>query len=239
MNFWLAQAMVWSAYGVALLLPWLGTYTVASMLPNKLVIAGIGLLLTAGMRAVLSRAASRRFAILAGLSALGGVIWYAVLSLVLGGIADLDVPRFGALAAGVPQLAGPLYHAALLLAWGLGWLALRPAVSAAPLDRLVVRDGRHERLLNRDEIDWVEARGDYVRLYVSGRQLLMRATLGHVESLLGDGFVRVHRSHLVNVARVRGLVRRPNRDCDVVLEDGSRVRGSRTYAGRLRLPDCT
>lgn len=69
------------------------------------------------------------------------------------------------------------------------------------------------------QIDWVQAAGNYVLLHGSGRRLCHRATLSAVEAtLMGHGFVRVHRSHLV---RAEAVARTTSRD--VFLRDGTRI----------------
>ena len=85
------------------------------------------------------------------------------------------------------------------------------------------------------EIDWIAADGDYVRLYVGNRQILVRGTMSAMEeSLPSTQHVRIHRSAIVNVARVRTLKALPNTEYAVVLHNGATLRASRTYAERLR-----
>ena len=249
--FWTVQLVVWPGYGLALMLPWLGTYTVASMLPNKLVVAGSGLLMSAGLRAVYRAVLSRRpspaalitAVVLASVSA--GLVWDAVLGSVLGGSASHDLRRLGALDSGIPQFAGGLYHALVLLTWSMAYLGLtqyrtRPvAAEGSPPEaprRLVLRDGKRAVILEAGEINRVEAAGDYVRVHAGAKRLLLRATMAGIEAALpATDFVRIHRSSIVPIAQVRELVPLPNSEYEVVLRDGIRLRASRTYAGRLRV----
>jgi two-component system, LytTR family, response regulator len=102
-------------------------------------------------------------------------------------------------------------------------------------DRLVVRNGDRIEMIPFDEIDWIAADGDYVRLALGNRQLLHRATMTAMEeSLPATRHVRIHRSTIVNVARVRTLKPLPNTEYDVVLSNGVTLRASRSYADRLR-----
>jgi two-component system, LytTR family, response regulator len=108
--------------------------------------------------------------------------------------------------------------------------------AAPPLgDRLIARDGDRIEVVPFAEIDWVAADGDYVRVHVGGRQLLLRLTMTRMEAALPpDQHVRIHRSTIVNIARVRTLKALPNADCVVTLTTGATLRASRSYVDRLR-----
>jgi two-component system, LytTR family, response regulator len=109
------------------------------------------------------------------------------------------------------------------------------APTLPPPSRIPIRDRGRIVLLDADEITWIEAEGDYVRVHASGRGHLVRETMAAIESRLDAArFVRIHRSAIVNVTRVRELAALPNHDYVVVLRDGTRLRSSRRYADRLR-----
>jgi two-component system LytT family response regulator len=104
-----------------------------------------------------------------------------------------------------------------------------------PDERIAVRTGEAVHFLRTAEIDWVEAEGNYVRLHASGASHLLREPLHRLEARLDPRrFVRVHRSAIVNLDRVRRLEPWFHGEFEVVLEDGTRLRSSRTYSGRLR-----
>jgi two-component system LytT family response regulator len=85
------------------------------------------------------------------------------------------------------------------------------------------------------EIDWIGADGDYVRVHSGRRQLLLRLTMTHLERALpAEQHVRIHRSTIVNVARIRTLKALPNAEYEVVLTTGATLRASRSYVHRLR-----
>jgi len=101
---------------------------------------------------------------------------------------------------------------------------------------LVARDGTRTELIPFDEIDYVIAEGDYVRVFAGKRQLLLRLTMNRIEAALpAREHVRIHRSAIVNLSRVRTLEALPNADLSVVLRSGITLRASRGYADRLRL----
>lgn len=104
---------------------------------------------------------------------------------------------------------------------------------AAPV--LEVRDGAQTRYVPIAEILWVEAAGNYVELHVvGGRALLMRATLASLEKRLERwGFLRIHRSRLVNATGVKSVESHPAGDATLVLADGRTISASRRYRPTL------
>jgi DNA-binding LytR/AlgR family response regulator len=106
---------------------------------------------------------------------------------------------------------------------------------AGPLRRILVKSGRSTVVLNAEEVSRIEADGRYVRLHAGDRTHLARYTLADLEARLDPAeFVRVHRSTVVRVDRIRRLRTEDYRDYDVVLDDGSTVRMSRTYRARVQ-----
>jgi len=84
-----------------------------------------------------------------------------------------------------------------------------------------------------DYIDWVRAAGNYVEIRVGGRSVLRRMTMAQAEqALAGKAFVRVHRSMLLNRARIAGLDR-DERPRHVRLTDGSVVKVGEAYRANL------
>lgn len=95
--------------------------------------------------------------------------------------------------------------------------------------RLVFQDGSRTYLLERDRIDWIEAVGSYVRIHAGEVSRLVRASLRELEETLQDhGFFRIHRSAIVNLARVSQLRHHSHGDYLVELDDGTRLNLSRT-----------
>jgi two-component system LytT family response regulator len=85
-----------------------------------------------------------------------------------------------------------------------------------------------------DEIDWIESAGNYVRIHAGDRQHLLRHTLKSLEEKLDPSrFIRVHRSHIVNVDRIRELQPWFHGEYVVVLRDGTELRASRTFGDGL------
>ncbi|HEV8582911.1 MAG TPA: LytTR family DNA-binding domain-containing protein [Thermoanaerobaculia bacterium] len=120
-------------------------------------------------------------------------------------------------------------------------LAAHDGERAAPRIRQRVRvpTSAGELVLETEEIDWIEADDYYAAIHARGRRHLLREPLASLEQRLdGARFVRVHRSAIVNIDRVRELRSEPAGETVLVLRDGSRVPVSRRrreqVAGLLR-----
>jgi DNA-binding LytR/AlgR family response regulator len=83
--------------------------------------------------------------------------------------------------------------------------------SAPPVDKVAVVAGGGTELLDRDQIHYVQAEGDYSRVHTYDRAYLSTASLGELEERLGPRFARIHRSYLVNLAKVVGVRRTADR----------------------------
>jgi len=102
-------------------------------------------------------------------------------------------------------------------------------------DRLVIREGGTVVFLRPDEVDWIEAAGNYVRVHAGRERHLVRSTLSDMEDRLAPhGFLRASRSALVNLARVRKVDPGSSGTYVAVLEDGRRIPISRRAVPRLR-----
>jgi two-component system, LytTR family, response regulator len=103
------------------------------------------------------------------------------------------------------------------------------------LDRLVVKSGGRVFFLRTDELDWIEAAGNYVRLHLGEDSHLFRETMNNMESRLdGHRFVRIHRSRIVNTDRIKELQPWFNGEYVVVLQNGTRLTLSRGYREKLQ-----
>jgi hypothetical protein len=263
-SFWGTNSLVWSVYAGSLMVPWLDRYSVLEMLPNKIAIASIGVAVSGGLRAVYRWLQTQSVPppVLVWLSlvacVVGAFTFDATVIAVTQGPEAIPLRwggSFGALLGGVPMPGRILQYTVLLVAWSLAWqlftrgaapdtVSVKPATAApqAPDATLSVigstlraRDGSRTILLERDEVEWIAADGDYVRVYCGSKSLLIRATMKQSsETLAALGFVRVHRSAIVNPRHVREIVREGN-DVSVVLKNGARVRAGRNYAGQIRL----
>jgi two-component system LytT family response regulator len=100
--------------------------------------------------------------------------------------------------------------------------------------RLVVKSAGRIYFVRTEDIDWIEAAGNYVRLHAGKEAHLLRQSLSSLESQLDSGrFVRVHRSTIVNIERIRELEPAFHGDSVLVLEDGTELALSRSCRSRL------
>jgi two-component system, LytTR family, response regulator len=119
------------------------------------------------------------------------------------------------------------------IAAALGELG-RPAHDYAR--RLAIKGDGRVILVDVDEVDRLEAAGNYVEVYSGARRHLVRETMASLEARLDPArFVRVSRSSIVNAARVRELQPMFNGDYVVVLRDGTKVAGSRRYRAAFEM----
>jgi two-component system LytT family response regulator len=105
--------------------------------------------------------------------------------------------------------------------------------AAFPRRFLVKGDGQMY-FVSVDDIDWIEAYGNYVRLHVGRGVHLIRETLGNIERKLdATRFARVHRSSIVNLDRVARMDLWGAGDYVVLLKDGTKLKLSRWYRSRI------
>ncbi|MBC7790912.1 MAG: response regulator transcription factor [Anaerolineae bacterium] len=105
--------------------------------------------------------------------------------------------------------------------------------STAP--RFVVRSGGKLHFVRADDVDWIDAEGNYVRLHVGGRSHLVRDRMKAVEAKLNPAkYVRVHRSAIVNVDRIASLEPYFHGEYVLTMKDGAKLTSSRSYSARLR-----
>jgi two-component system, LytTR family, response regulator len=102
------------------------------------------------------------------------------------------------------------------------------------LDRVMVKSGGRILFLRVEEIAWVEAEGNYLRLHTGRGSYLVRETIrGFAARLDPTRFVRIHRSTIVNMDRVREMVPWFGGDHVMILEDGTELKVSRGFRGNL------
>ncbi|MFZ5637312.1 MAG: LytTR family DNA-binding domain-containing protein [Pseudomonadota bacterium] len=107
-----------------------------------------------------------------------------------------------------------------------------------PLDRperFLVRKLGREFLIAANDIEWLQASGNYVNLRVRGHDYPLRSTIAGIEARLDTArFARVHRSYIVNLGRVASIEPVDSGDARIHLHDGTVVPCSRTYRDALR-----
>jgi two-component system LytT family response regulator len=104
-----------------------------------------------------------------------------------------------------------------------------------PLERLVIKAGGRVFFVRTEEIDWIEAAGNYARIHVGKEAHLLRETMSTLEGRLDtEKFLRIHRSTIVNVDRIQELQPWFHGDYVVILRDGTQLTLSRGYRQKMQ-----
>ena len=102
------------------------------------------------------------------------------------------------------------------------------------LERLVIKMNGHVFFIKAEEIDWLEAEGNYVRLHAGKESYLLRDTITALELQLDPKrFIRVHRSAIVNIDRITELQPWFHGEYRIILSEGVQLTLSRTYREKL------
>lgn len=103
------------------------------------------------------------------------------------------------------------------------------------LDRLVVKTGQKIKVIPIDEVEYLEAEDDYVMVYTSDGRYLKQMTMGYLEDHLDPAdFIRVHRSHIVRIARIVQLEPYDKETKVLVMKSGKKIHTSKSGMKRLR-----
>ena len=103
------------------------------------------------------------------------------------------------------------------------------------LERLIARTSGRILILRVDDVDWIEAAANYVRVHIGPKQYLVRETMTHLETRLDpDKFLRIHRSIIVRKDRIKELEPLFQGDYSIILLDGTRLTSSRGYRERIQ-----
>ncbi len=113
-------------------------------------------------------------------------------------------------------------------------LLSEPALRPRPLERILIKDGAQVHIVSTASIDYIEAQDDYVCIRAGGKSYLKNQPMAELERQLdGAGFVRIHRSYLLNVACMSRI--EPGRDShSAILRDGTRLPISRSGYQKIR-----
>jgi two-component system LytT family response regulator len=112
---------------------------------------------------------------------------------------------------------------------------LREALGKGPMSRLFVRSGGAIIPVAVEDVSWFEADGDYVTVHAGSTRHVLHLSLQHLEARLDpQRFVRIHRTHIVNLDYVKAFRRHDKGRLAAVLADGTRLVVSRNRAKELR-----
>jgi two-component system LytT family response regulator len=116
-------------------------------------------------------------------------------------------------------------------------MALLDAIANPPRqpERFAVRSGENTLFVPINEVDWIEAFQNYVRLHAGPATYLLHVPLNTIEGVLDSNrFLRIHRSYIVNVRRIAQLWSIAHGQYAVELKSGQRLQSGRTYNERIR-----
>jgi two-component system LytT family response regulator len=103
------------------------------------------------------------------------------------------------------------------------------------LERLVIKSGGRIYFLETNEIDWIEAEGNYVSVHCGKKSHLLRETISSLESQLDPRqFLRIHRSSIVRIDRIKELQPWFHGEYHVILQNGTQLMLSRNYREKLQ-----
>ena len=117
----------------------------------------------------------------------------------------------------------------------IGELLANSDESSEHADRLAIKDGSSITFVPINDIDWIDAAGDYMCVHVSGETHIMRTTMKELEAKLNPAiFQRVHRSTIVNLQRVEKVSAHINGEFHLMLSCGSSLKMSRSYKEKVK-----
>jgi two-component system LytT family response regulator len=103
------------------------------------------------------------------------------------------------------------------------------------LSRLAIRSGDRTTFLAIDEVEWIEAAENYVRVHAVQATHLLHVPMNTIQTSLDpERFVRIHRSHIVNIQRIKQLWTLAHGQYLLELVSGERLQSSRTYGEKIR-----
>jgi two-component system LytT family response regulator len=104
-----------------------------------------------------------------------------------------------------------------------------------PAARLAIKDAGKTTWLQQEDIEWIDAAGDYMCVHAGGQTHIMRKTMKELERELDPALMqRVHRSAIVNVKQVREMRSHINGEYFLTLKNGHTLKLSRTYKDKLK-----
>lgn len=104
------------------------------------------------------------------------------------------------------------------------------------ISKLGIKDGGRTTWVPQDEIEWIDAAGDYMCVHARGETHIMRKTMKELEAELDPTLLqRIHRSTIVNIRKVKEMQSHINGEYFLTLENGHTIKLSRTYKDKLKL----
>lgn len=102
-------------------------------------------------------------------------------------------------------------------------------------NRIVVKDGTEIKIIPINEVDYIEAYDDYVKIYQGKKYILKKQTMNHFEQVLPKNqFIRIHRSYILNVNQLTKIESYEKNSYVAILKSGTSIPISRSSYGDLK-----
>lgn len=103
------------------------------------------------------------------------------------------------------------------------------------LERVVIKDGGKINIIPVSEIRWIEAQDDYVMIHSNQGKFLKQKTMKYFEDHLEETqFVRIHRSHIINLSFLQHLEQQESESYKIILKNGTELPVSKSGLARLK-----
>jgi two-component system LytT family response regulator len=101
--------------------------------------------------------------------------------------------------------------------------------------KLAIKDGGEIILLPFEQIEWIDAAGDYMCVHSEGQTHIMRVTMKELEAKLNSpNFLRIHRSTIVNAEQIASVSILPKGEAELMLQGGAKLKVSRSYRQNIQ-----
>jgi two-component system LytT family response regulator len=107
-------------------------------------------------------------------------------------------------------------------------------ITSMDVGKLAIKDGQQTTLLQMDEIEWIDAAGDYMCVHASGNTHILRSTMKELVARLPDNFVRIHRSTIVNLSKVEVVEGLPKGEAQLLIVGGGVLKVSRNFRKEIQ-----
>ena len=108
------------------------------------------------------------------------------------------------------------------------------ALTSMDVGKLAIKDGQQTTLLQMEDIEWIDAAGDYMCVHAAGCTHILRSTMKELVARLPENFVRIHRSTIVNLSKVEVVEGLPKGEAQLQIEGGGVLKVSRNFRKEIQ-----
>lgn len=107
-------------------------------------------------------------------------------------------------------------------------------VTSMDIGKLAIKDGQQTTLLQMEDIEWIDAAGDYMCVHAEGCTHILRSTMKELVARLPENFVRIHRSTIVNLSKVKVVEGLPKGEAQLQIAGGGVLKVSRNFRKEIQ-----